>query len=236
MSHPTSPPSPTECLFTTLVHVMLPFYLTGAGGDAATVHALMLELIEAYHATTAAERDLVGRLASFSAAAMDNPRLSMRSDLSDRKILQYRANAVALNRSAEQCRKTLDAMQTKREQTNELAAMTHPRPPPTSRPASSLREMPPAQPHASSQTAFAYPGSTVEGDPEFACDLQTMKRNTRAMLADLQAIAKDLDPETPETSAAQPGLARNRPIPPGHAEPARYRLPDRSDPMQASDF
>jgi hypothetical protein len=206
---------------------MLPFYLAGAGGDAATVHALMLELIEAYHATTAAERDLVGRLVSFSAAAMDNLRLSMRPDLSDRKILQYRANAVALNRSAEQCRKTLDAMQTKREQPNELAAMTHPmphpRPPPISppRPSSPPREMPPAQPHASSQTAFAYPGSTVEGDPEFACDLETMKRNTRAMLADLQAIVKDLDPETPETSAAQAALARNRPIPPGHAEPPR---------------
>jgi hypothetical protein len=205
---------------------MLPFYLPGAGGDAAVVRALMLELIEAYHATTAAESDLVGRLLGFSAAAMDNLRLSMRPDLSDRKILQYRANAVALNRSADQCRKTLDAMQTKREQ-GELAAMTHPMPHPTPppisppRPSFSPREMPPEQPHASSQTAFAYPGSAVEGDPEFACDLQTMKRNTRAMLADLQAIAKDLDPEAPETSAAQARLARNRAIPSGHVEPPR---------------
>lgn len=220
MSHPASQPGLVDCLFGTILGFMLPFYLAGSGGDVNVASAAILELIEAYSAATAAELDVVGRLLGFNAVAMDNLRLSMRSGLSDTKILQYRANAVALGRMADQCRKALEAMQTKREQYCETAGMPHPgsmpepRPAPIAPPPQSPppRDLPPSPPQASARSAMA-----VEGDPEFASDIETMKQNARAMLAELHAVARHLGPETPETSIAQMAMDPGRAIDPGNA-------------------
>jgi hypothetical protein len=197
----SEPPSkPIDCLFATILGVLLPFHLAAAGADPGLARAAIIQLIDAYQSATAAELDQVGRMLGFSAAAMDNLRLSMRSGLSDRKVLQYRANAVALSRIAEQCRKTLEVMQTKREQPGETAAMPHPQPMPVSKPAP-FAPLPPAAPPPSAPPAQAQPAarpvSAVEGDPEFATDIGSMQRNTRAMLADLQMMMRDLESEAP---------------------------------------
>jgi hypothetical protein len=186
MSHPKSQPSTVDCLFTTILSFLLPFYLTGAGGNADIARIAIADLVEAYDAATTRELDLAGRLVGYSAAAMDSLQLSMRADLSDRKILQYRNNAVALGRLAEQSRLLLEALQTKRQQAHAQQPMPQPRPAPVSppKPSAPPHGRPPAQPHASS----------IEGDPPFICDMATMKHNMLAMLASLQAESTALEP------------------------------------------
>jgi hypothetical protein len=197
MPHLGSEPDATDCLFATILGFMLPFYLAGAGGNVDVARAAIVELIEAYGAATAAELDLVGRQIGFSAAAMDNLRLSMRAGLSDTKVLQYRGNAVALSRSAEQCRKVLEVMQSKRDQQRGQAAkaqsLPEPEPPVTSPPIVPVPEWSPGW----------IASSMVDGDPEFCIDIAAMKRDAHAMLADLQARAYDLGPEAPDASIAQ---------------------------------
>ena len=109
---------PSDCTFQTILNFMLPFFLAGAGGDADFARAAIFELLDAYNAATTPELDLAGRIIIFSTAAMDDLRLSMTDpEMSDTKKLRYRSNAVALSRSAEQCRKVLEAMQAKRQAT-----------------------------------------------------------------------------------------------------------------------
>ena len=102
MSDPASQPDATECLFSTILGFTLPFYVAGSGGDRNAAGLAVMELVAAYGAATAPELDLVGRLVGFGAAAMENLRLSMQAGLPDAKVLQYRSNAVALGRLAEQ--------------------------------------------------------------------------------------------------------------------------------------
>jgi hypothetical protein len=203
MSHPESQPDTVDCLFTTILNFLLPFYLVGAGCNADIARVAIADLVEAYDAATTRELDLAGRLIGYSAAAMDNLRLSMRADLSDRKILQYRSNAVALGRLTEQSRLLLEAMQTRRQQAHAQHPMPQPRPAPVAppKPSAPPHGQPPAQPHASAHPqapaypqALAYPASAVEGDPQFTCDMATMKHNMLALLADLQGAATALEP------------------------------------------
>ncbi|MDR3533298.1 MAG: hypothetical protein P4L90_22410 [Rhodopila sp.] len=205
MSSPEAIADTADCLFSTILGFMLPFYLAGARGNPKVARDAILELIDAYDAATPAELDLVGRLIGFSAASMDNLRLSMRPDLSDTKVLQYRSNAVALGRLAEQCRKVLDAIQTKREK-EERKAASMPRPAPA--PVAPPRQ--PTPPHAKPPAqlkAETHHVSTVEGDPEFVIDIEAMKHNAHAMLADLQARAKEMGAEAPEASIAHAAMA-----------------------------
>jgi outer membrane biosynthesis protein TonB len=252
---------------------MRPFYAPAFNGDSNLAFAAIAEMIDACHAATPAEYELVGRLLGYAAAALHSLKLSMKPDLTDARILQYRRTAIALGRSAEQCRKALEAMQTKRDkqraQVAAASAMPAPRPAPVAPPPPSAppRQMPPRQPHpparaastqaptpsqpvaepqapvqsqpaepqtpAQSQPAAepqapvqsqppasadrsaagspsAYPNSEVEGDPEFTTDIEVMKHNARAMLADLQALAAEFAPKPPEASIASKALSGNQ--------------------------
>ncbi len=208
-----------DCLFTTILGFTLPFYLTGAAGNPEVARTAILELINVYDPANAAELDLVGRLTGFGAAAMDNLRRSMQSGLSDAKVLHYRANAVALARMAEQGRKLLETMQAKRARRPQHVAMAQPMPLPKPtpvvppRPTPPPRQAPPPPPRPPAQAAAA-----VEADPEFAIDIEVMKRNAHAMIADLRARAQDLGLAAPEASGAHlagqrgpTGLAENGP-------------------------
>jgi hypothetical protein len=220
--HSESPPDPIDCLFATILGFTLPFHLV-AGGDPSLARVAILELIEAYNPATAAELDLVGRLAGFSAASMDNLRLSMRPGLPDTKVLKYRANAVALGRSAEQCRKGLEAMQTKRELSGETAAMAHPVPVPepapiaASPPAAPPQGKPPAQHMPIAHPICAHPGVALEESPEFTGDIAVMQRNARAMLAYAHEKSKHPGPEAAQASIARIASARSPAINPDNA-------------------
>lgn len=117
---------PQDCIFQTILDFMLPFFLAGAGSDVDLARAAIFELLDAYNATTTQELDLAGRIIIFSTAAMDNLRLSMSdADMSDAKKLRYRSSAVALSRSAEHCRKVLDALQARPRTDAATATLTH---------------------------------------------------------------------------------------------------------------
>jgi hypothetical protein len=210
-SDPASRPDTTDCLFSTILGFMVPFYLAGSGGDRGAAAGAVVELVASYVAATAPELDIVGRLVGFGAAAMDNLRLSMQAGLPDAKVLQYRGNAVALGRLAEQCRKVLEAMQTRRRKAAASRPMPRPRPAPVAPPSQPLppRDMPPAQPKAS-----ADPAPTVGEDRVFAHDVETMVRNAHAMIADLRGRARQSGPDSPEASIARTDLQRSHKSPP----------------------
>jgi hypothetical protein len=254
--YPAYGPEEIDCLVATILGYLLPFYMVGSDGNGTVAGASIVALIQDCCPVTPIEFDLAGRLVGYGVAAMDNLQMSMRPGLSDAKVLQYRAGAVALGRSAEQCRKALDAIRARRELHEAATAQSIPASPsaPTpplapsapASPAEPPRGMPPAQPHASVHPAPvhpasagshpaplrqpaaplavvaalapsacpspAYPDSTVEGDPEFTVDIEVMKRNTRAMLVDLQARAKQFGHDAPEALLAQLVLERSPPL------------------------
>jgi hypothetical protein len=49
-----------DCLFETILGVLLPFFIVGAGGNADIARAAVRELIDACNASTPTELDLVG--------------------------------------------------------------------------------------------------------------------------------------------------------------------------------
>jgi hypothetical protein len=113
-THLTAESIPSDCIFRTVLDFMLPFFLAGAGGDVDLARAAILELLDAYAPVTMQELDLASRVIIFGITSMDNLRLSMSDPLMpDTVKLRYRSNAVALSRSAEQCRVTLEGVQAK---------------------------------------------------------------------------------------------------------------------------
>jgi hypothetical protein len=93
--------------------LLMPFFLLGAGDDQEKARAAVADLLRSYNPATVQELDLAARVIGFSAAALDNLRLSVGTPtLSDTKVLRYRSTAVSLSRSAEQCRATLKRIQT----------------------------------------------------------------------------------------------------------------------------
>lgn len=92
--------------------LLMPFFMLGAGDDPEKARSAVADLIQAYSPGTTQQLDLAARVIGFSAAALDNLRLSMTSPtLSDTKVLRYRSAAVSLSRSAEQCRVVLQQLQ-----------------------------------------------------------------------------------------------------------------------------
>jgi hypothetical protein len=173
-------PLPSDCIFQTIIGFVMPFFHAGAGGDPNLAQAAIFALIEAYNAATLQELDLVGRIISFSTAAMDDlHRSASDPTMSDTKILRYRSNAVALNRSAEHCRKTLDLLQASPVQT--------PRPRPA--PIAEAVIQPPKR--------AAEPAATRTVSLKAPAEIETMKLDARAMIQSLHA-------QTGSHAAAQP--------------------------------
>ncbi|WP_428490196.1 hypothetical protein [Rhodopila sp.] len=115
MSHPQPNRDATKALFITALGCLLPFHAPGFNGDRTLALNAIGELIQACRPAAPEEYDLAGRSLGYAAAAMDSLRLSMQPNLTDSLILQYRRNAIALGRSADQCRKTLEVIRSKRQ-------------------------------------------------------------------------------------------------------------------------
>jgi len=97
--------------------LLMPFFLTGDGDEPEKARASVAGQLRGYGPLNSQELDLAARIIGFSVAALDSLRLSMaRPALSDGKVLRYRATAVRLSRSAEQCRATLNKLQAERAQ------------------------------------------------------------------------------------------------------------------------
>jgi hypothetical protein len=101
--------------FEAICTLLMPFFLIGAGDDPEKARCAVSNLLRAYDPADTQELDLAARVVGFSAAALDNLRLSMANpNASDTKVLRYRSNAVSLSRSSEQCRVILKKMRSER--------------------------------------------------------------------------------------------------------------------------
>ena len=183
-----------DCVFGTILGFILPFFLAAANGNRTTARATIVALINAYHASTATELDLVGRIIGFSLAAMDNLRLSMVPSLSDTRVLRYRCNAVTLSRASDQARAILEAMQGGLTQTRAT-----PRPsvivPPAAPILAAAKDVPapptdqqPAQSPAPARLLGLQPTTLSGGFKSQPMDIEAMKRDARIMMG---AFSKD---------------------------------------------
>jgi hypothetical protein len=90
-----------DILLDLVVILLTPLFLAGTDGDLGLARAAAHETLAAYRAHNHASLFVAVRVIAFSLAALDSLGLSMRDDLSIPLILRLRANANALNRSAE---------------------------------------------------------------------------------------------------------------------------------------
>ena len=197
MTQATPETDTTDCLFNTILGFLLPFFFIGAAGNMKTARKTVIDLINAYNASTPTELDLVGRIIGFNVAAMDNLRLSMDPDLSDTKILRYRSNAVTLTKAADQARGILEDMQANRPPLQKI-------PRPTVAPAPQAK--PPAKPSAAAPQTNA---SISEVPP---LDIEAMKRDARIMMNAFSrqgdaAMPSILDPNTVINAAVSAAMS-----------------------------
>jgi hypothetical protein len=171
--------------------LLMPFFLLGAGDDPEKARNAVAAMIRAYNPSTIQELDLVARIIGFSTAALDNLRLSMGGPtLSDSKILRYRSTAVSLSRSAEQCRATLQKMQT------EQAETQHARQP--EKQTAALRISAP-QPNAQPNAQPAMPKAALP--PMSPASIEKAKAEARTMLAGLAKAGAACAPGNGMTAA-----------------------------------
>lgn len=187
----------TDCISATIVGFVVPFFLAGAKGSQSVAAAAVQELIDAYHAGTPTELDLVGRIVGFSIAAMDNLRLSVTPGLSDAKLLRYRGNAVTLCRSSDTARKMLDALKAGRQVTRDV-----PRPPIAAAPPT-----PKLVPPANAPAAATAPNARPSENP---ADIDAMKRDARTLMAAFSrdGAAGSVSPLIPDTATMVRAAAR----------------------------
>jgi hypothetical protein len=189
MPHPTSEPEPlpSDCIFHTIIGFVMPFFHAGAGGNPSLAEASIFALIEAYNAATLQELELAGRIIGFSTAAMDDlHRSACDPSMSDAKILRYRSNAVAMNRSAEHCQKTLDLLQAQprpRAAPVAKAAAPRPSPPPTTAKTPAELETMKLNARAIIQSLHAQTGSHAAAHPFVPDPFAAAKAATHAALA-----------------------------------------------------
>jgi hypothetical protein len=116
----TSPQATMDRAFDAICMLLMPFFMIGASDDPRKAHGAVADLLRAYEPANPQELDLAARIIGFSAAALDNLRLSMANPaMPDAKVLRYRSTAVSLSRSSEQCRATLKKIQAERPQTEQ---------------------------------------------------------------------------------------------------------------------
>jgi hypothetical protein len=114
MTLPTFPPNVRttgarsgDTLLNLVLILLTPLFLAGTDGDLALARAAAWETVAAYRAQHHASLVKVARAIAFGLAALDSLGLSMRDDLAIPLILRLRANADALNRSAERAERAL---------------------------------------------------------------------------------------------------------------------------------
>jgi hypothetical protein len=117
--HPmtATPQATMDRAFDAICMLLMPFFMIGASDDPGKARGAVADLLRAYDPASPQELDLAARIIGFSAAALDNLRLSMADPaFPHTKVLRYRSTAVSLSRSSEQCRATLKKIQAERPQ------------------------------------------------------------------------------------------------------------------------
>jgi hypothetical protein len=104
---PADPVHPSDVLMSFIVAFLAPMFLTCSGGDIYCARLAALETLCAYRARDQADLIAIAQIIACGLAALGSLALSMTDDVSLPLALRLRGNAVALNRAAEQNRRTL---------------------------------------------------------------------------------------------------------------------------------
>jgi len=107
-------PAVTPVFLERIVALLVPLFLTAAGGDAEAAGHAARCMIASYDVETEEEIRLAAEIASFGFGALDALSSSMDPDLSPRAVLRLRGSANAQHRSAHQCQRTLDRLRQQR--------------------------------------------------------------------------------------------------------------------------
>ena len=101
------PIHPSDILISLIVALLAPMFLTSANGDITFARLAALETISVYRARNQADLIVIAQAVAFGLAALGSLSLSMLDGLSPKMILQFRGNATACHRCAEQSRRIL---------------------------------------------------------------------------------------------------------------------------------
>src|ERR1700722_16914447 len=103
---------PGDILLTLIVALLAPMFLTVSGSDINLARLAALETVNAYRARSHTDLITIAHIVGCGLVALGSLGLSMTDGLSLSMVLRLRGNAVALNRVADQNRRTLAASQT----------------------------------------------------------------------------------------------------------------------------
>ena len=117
MSDPTTTPNtpptpdihPSDILTHLIVTLLAPMFLLASNGDIIFARMAALETLSAYRARDHVDLIAIAQIIACGLAALGSLSLSMTDDISLSMTLRLRGNAVALNRTAEQNRRVLQA-------------------------------------------------------------------------------------------------------------------------------
>jgi hypothetical protein len=112
MTQPTEPPclSPVAMAREQVLLCLSPFFLAAACGNPVKARAAAEAMLDGFATQSTEEWQLAAQITAFGFAALESLRASADKDLPVNITLRLRGNANAMNRSATQCRKTLDAL------------------------------------------------------------------------------------------------------------------------------
>jgi hypothetical protein len=112
MTQPTEPPclSPVAMAREQVLLCLSPFFLAAACGNPVKARAAAEAMLDGFATQSTEEWQLAAQITAFGFAALESLRASADKDLPVNITLRLRGNANAMNRSATQCRKTLDTL------------------------------------------------------------------------------------------------------------------------------
>jgi hypothetical protein len=105
----SGPHHPADILMNLIVALLAPMFLSVTGGDLAYARMAAIGTVNAYRIRSHADLIAIAQIIAFGLAALGSLSQSMADDVSLAMSLRLRANANALNRSAERSRRALTA-------------------------------------------------------------------------------------------------------------------------------
>jgi hypothetical protein len=131
-----------------VLYTLLPTFFAGAGGNHAAARQAALAALAAYDPQNEQELRLAAQITQYSFASLDAIARSVDPDLPLNTVLRLRGNANALQRSANQCQRTLDRLRKERRQAQPAQATAEAPQPATSELRNPAEAAPTPQPPA----------------------------------------------------------------------------------------
>ncbi len=161
-------PHLTTVFLDTIIARLVPWFLTAAGGNLDLARQTAKALLASFDAETEEEVRLAAEIASYGFGALEALGKSVDPDLPLNMVLRLRGSANAMQRSKNQCQRSLDKL--RKERRLAQAAVTDVRPEAIDRPAAIERHV---------QAAIAAPVPSVGADPAQPEPVITLSRQQR---------------------------------------------------------